>query len=191
MWDKGINGRAPEGGDFTKRSQACYTLSNSEWEKGGILFLQPRYQTGKAIDRECAGGEMLSRARSNHRLPCILLPGCGGRQTTTRRRREKIKKRIPELVPAPGCAVVRSYLPTISAVSMAIMSSSSVGMSSTYTLESAEEMTVSLPRTLLASASIFTPMNSRPEATAMRVAASFSPTPAVNTMASTPPMAAA
>lgn len=102
MWDKGINGRAPEGGDFTKRSQACYTLSNSEWEKGGILFLQPRYQTGKAIDRECAGGEMLSGARSNHRLPCILLPGCGGRQTTTRRRREKIKKRLPELGPAPG-----------------------------------------------------------------------------------------
>ena len=143
MWDKGINGRAPEGGDFTKRSQACYTLSNSEWEKGGILFLQPRYQTGKAIDRECAGGEMLSGARSNHRLPCILLPGCGGRQTTTRRRREKIKKRLPELGPAPGGAVVRSYLPTISAVSMAIMSSSSVGMSSTFTLESAEEMTVS------------------------------------------------
>ena len=168
MWDKGINGRAPEGGDFTKRSQACYTLSNSEWEKGGILFLQPRYQTGKAIDRECAGGEMLSRARSNHRLPCILLPGCGGRQTTTRRRREKIKKRLPELVPAPGGAVVRSYLPTISAVSMAIMSSSSVGMSSTFTLESAEEMTVSLPRTLLASASIFTPMNSRPEAISRR-----------------------
>lgn len=109
MWDKGINGRAPEGGDFTKRSQACYTLSNSEWEKGGILFLQPRYQTGKAIDRECAGGEMLSGARSNHRLPCILLPGCGGRQTTTRRRREKIKKRIPELVPAPGCVFLSSH----------------------------------------------------------------------------------
>ena len=60
---------------------------------------------------------MLSGARSNHRLPCILLPGCGGRQTTARRRREKIKNRLPELVPAPGGAVVRSYLPTISAVS--------------------------------------------------------------------------
>ena len=93
MWDKGINGRAPEGGDFTKRSQACYTLSNSEWEKGGILFLQPRYQTGKAIDRECAGGEMLSGARSNHRLPCILIPGCGGRQTTPRPLRVENKEK--------------------------------------------------------------------------------------------------
>ena len=79
----------------------------------------------------------------------------------------------------------------MAAVSWAIMSSSSVGMSSTFTLESAAEMTVSLPRTLLAAASIFTPMNSRPEAMFMRVLASFSPTPAVNTMASTPPMAAA
>ena len=74
---------------------------------------------------------------------------------------------------------------------MAIMSSSSVGMSSTFTLESAAETTASWPRVLLASASIFTPMNSRPEAMAIRVTASFSPTPAVNTMASTPPMAAA
>ena len=162
MWDKGINGRAPEGGDFTKRSQACYTLSNSEWEKGGILFLQPRYQTGKAIDRECAGGEMLSGARSNHRLPCILLPGCGGRQTTTRRRREKIKKRIPELVPAPGCAVVRSYLPTISAVSMAIINSSLVGIRRTLTLESGAESTASSPRMPAVAGSIFTPINSSP-----------------------------
>ena len=58
-------------------------------------------------------------------------------------------------------------------------------------LERNAKITGQVYMTLLASASIFTPMNSRPEATAMRVAASFSPTPAVNTMASTPPMAAA
>ena len=51
---------------------------------------------------------------------------------------------------------------------MAIMSSSLVGISRTFTLESAAEMTASLPRVLLASASIFTPMNSRPEAMAIR-----------------------
>ena len=79
----------------------------------------------------------------------------------------------------------------MAAVSWAIISSSSVGMRRTFTLESGAEITVSLPRTLLAAASIFTPMNSSPEATAMRVLPSFSPTPAVNTMASTPPMAAA
>ena len=57
---------------------------------------------------------------------------------------------------------------TMAAVSMAIMSSSLVGISRTFTLESAAEITVSLPRVLLASASIFTPMNSRPEAMARR-----------------------
>ncbi len=71
------------------------------------------------------------------------------------------------------------------------MSSSFVGMSSTLTLESAAEITRSSPRTLLASSSIFTPMNSRPEAIAMRWLALFSPTPAVKMMASTPPIAAA
>ena len=53
------------------------------------------------------------------------------------------------------------------------------------------EMTRSSPRTLLASSSILTPMNSRPEAMAMRWEALFSPTPAVKMMASTPPIAAA
>ena len=74
---------------------------------------------------------------------------------------------------------------------MAIMSSSSVGMSSTFTLESAEEMTVSLPRTSLAAGSSFTPIYSRPSHTMARMPLSFSPTPAVKIMASTPPMAAA
>ena len=76
-------------------------------------------------------------------------------------------------------------------MSRAIISSSLVGMSSTFTLESMAEMMASLPRTLLASGSILMPMNSRPEAMAMRCAASFSPTPAVKITASTPPMAAA
>ena len=71
------------------------------------------------------------------------------------------------------------------------MSSSSVGMTMTVTLESSAEMTASLPRVLFFSASIFTPIYSRPEAMAIRVEAAFSPTPAVKMMPSTPPMAAA
>ena len=57
---------------------------------------------------------------------------------------------------------------TRAAVSMAIMSSSLVGMSRTFTLESAAEITASSPRTLLAASSIFTPMNSSPPAIAIR-----------------------
>ena len=81
--------------------------------------------------------------------------------------------------------------PTREAVSMAIISSSLVGMSRTLTLESVAEITRSSPRTLLASSSIFTPMYSRPDAICIRSSASFSPTPAVKMMASTPPMTAA
>ena len=46
---------------------------------------------------------------------------------------------------------------TISMVSMAIMSSSLVGMTSTFTLESSVEMMRSSPRTLFFSASSLTP----------------------------------
>ena len=53
------------------------------------------------------------------------------------------------------------------------------------------EISFSSPRQLLASASIFTPMNSRSEQASSRVPIWFSPTPAVHTMASTPPIAAA
>ena len=45
------------------------------------------------------------------------------------------------------------FSPTIAAVSSAIISSSSVGITATFTFESGPEMTISLPRVLLASAS--------------------------------------
>lgn len=47
--------------------------------------------------------------------------------------------------------------PTIAAVSVAITSSSSVGITTTFTLESAPEISISLPRVLLASALKVTP----------------------------------
>lgn len=54
-------------------------------------------------------------------------------------------------------------------VSRAMTISSSVGITQTVTLESGAEMIASLPRTLLASASIFTPKNSNPLQASRRV----------------------
>ena len=54
-------------------------------------------------------------------------------------------------------------------VSRAMTISSSVGITQTVTFESGAEMMASLPRTLLASASIFTPKNSNPLQASRRV----------------------
>ena len=57
--------------------------------------------------------------------------------------------------------------------------------------ESSVEMMASLPRTLFFSGSSFRPRNSRPSTIRARRVGEFSPTPAVKTTASRPPMAAA
>ena len=77
------------------------------------------------------------------------------------------------------------------AVSCAIMSSSLVGMTQTVTLESGVEITTSSPRSLFFSGSSLTPRYSRPSQIDARMEPEFSPTPAVKTMQSTPPSAAA
>ena len=77
------------------------------------------------------------------------------------------------------------------AVSCAIMSSSLVGMTQTVTLESDVEITTSSPRSLFFSGSSLTPRYSRPSQMDARMEPEFSPTPAVKTMQSTPPRAAA
>ena len=71
------------------------------------------------------------------------------------------------------------------------MSSSLVGMTQTVTLESGVEMMTSSPRSLFFSASSLTPRYSRPSQMDARMELEFSPTPAVKTMQSTPPSAAA
>ena len=83
------------------------------------------------------------------------------------------------------------YLLKIAIVSEAIISSSSVGITTTFTLESSVEITASSPRTLFFSKSTLMPINSRPSHTSLRQLHWFSPTPPVNTMISTPPKAAA
>lgn len=50
-----------------------------------------------------------------------------------------------------------AYFPTMAAVSWAIISSSSVGMTTTFTLESSPEITISSPRVLLAASLKVTP----------------------------------
>ena len=107
--------------------------------------------------------------------PWVPSPPCGSwtrRVPPLReRRRDRENTRAAGKCLRPWCFDYKfenSQPLTMAAVSMAIMSSSLVGISRTFTLESAAEMTASLPRVLLASASIFTPMNSRPEAMAIR-----------------------
>jgi len=94
---------------------------------------------------------------------------------------------------SPLCSFIRAdaYFFRIAIVSEAIISSSSVGITTTFTFESSVEITASSPRTLFFSASSFTPMNSSPSQAPQRAVAWFSPTPPVKTMMSTPPSAAA
>ena len=83
------------------------------------------------------------------------------------------------------------YYFTNASVSLAIASSSLVGITSTLTLEPGAEITIYCPLFELASSSISIPRNARYPHTFFLVILSFSPTPAVNAMASTPLIAAA
>ena len=107
-----------------------------------------------------------------------------------------MKKKVPETVKTVSGTRIKSllqycYLLKIAIVSEAIISSSSVGITTTFTLESSVEITASSPRTLFFSKSTLTPINPRPSHTSLRQLHWFSPTPPVNTMISTPPKAAA
>ena len=79
----------------------------------------------------------------------------------------------------------------MSIVSVAIINSSYVGITTTFTLESSVEMIASLLRTLLRSGSSFTPRKPNVSQAPQRAVAWFSPTPPVNRITSTPPIAAA
>ena len=79
----------------------------------------------------------------------------------------------------------------VASVSRAIISSSFVGMTYTFTVLSVAEMSVSLPRTWFFSWSTWTPRNPRPSQMLSRISGPFSPTPAVKTRQSRPPSAAA
>ena len=82
------------------------------------------------------------------------------------------------------------FQPAISFVSRAITSSSFVGITNTFTLLSGVEMQISSPLLELASSSISTPRYLKYSAMEDLMDLLFSPTPAVNTIASTPFMAA-
>ena len=70
------------------------------------------------------------------------------------------------------------------------MYSSFVGMMRMTTSESSVEMMRSPPRSLLRFSSSTMPSGCRPPKMRRRILSQFSPTPAVSTMASTPPMTA-
>ena len=75
-------------------------------------------------------------------------------------------------------------------VSLAIASSSFVGINITHTFESGVEITVSSPRLELAASSNLTPRYPRYSQTSFLTSPQFSQTPAVNAIPSTPFIAA-
>ena len=159
-----------------------------EWELDAAVLNVEHFHLLRDVGCELIQGYYFSRPLPRERVRAAHREGaaCEKRGMIESKKRRPTGRRFLWVT-----CWLADYFPAISLVSRAIMSSSLVARTQTWTGLSSVLIRCSSARSALRAGSILTPRYSRPWQIAARLPTPFSPTPAVNTMASTPPMAAA